>query len=200
MKSKWESEKENLEQLILIEKLSYEEIGRRYGCTGNNIKKVALRLGINLPRRRAINECETFNKGVIRVPIIVCQNCGKEFKRLSSGANKFCCIECASEYKAKETIKKWKEGNYHIDANSSISDSIKEYLFTKANYKCEICGFSGVNKFTNKTILQIHHIDGDVSNNNEKNLQVVCPNCHAITDTFMALNKGKSSRSKRYNK
>lgn len=34
MKSKWELEKENLEQLIIVEKLSYEEIGRRYGCSG----------------------------------------------------------------------------------------------------------------------------------------------------------------------
>ena len=33
-----------------------------------------------------------------------------------------------------------------------------------------------------------------------RNLQVICPNCHAMTDTFMALNKGRSSRSKRYNK
>lgn len=57
MKSKWESEKENLEQLILVENLSYEEIGRRYGCSGGNIKKVALRLGIELSPRRTINEC-----------------------------------------------------------------------------------------------------------------------------------------------
>ena len=28
MKSKWESEKDNLIQLILVEKLSYEEVGR----------------------------------------------------------------------------------------------------------------------------------------------------------------------------
>lgn len=57
MKSKWESEKENLEQLILVENLSYEEIGRRYGCSGGNIKKVTLRLGIELSPRRTINEC-----------------------------------------------------------------------------------------------------------------------------------------------
>lgn len=46
MATKWESEKENLVRLILQEKVSYEEIGRRYGCTGANIKKVAKRLGI----------------------------------------------------------------------------------------------------------------------------------------------------------
>lgn len=38
MNSKWLLEKEKLEQLILIDKLSYEEIGRKYNCSGNNIK------------------------------------------------------------------------------------------------------------------------------------------------------------------
>lgn len=108
MRSKWQSEKENLKNFILIEKLSYEEIGRRYSCTGTNIKKVALRLGIVLPKRSVINKCETFNKGIIKAPIISCQNCGKLFKKLSSGTTKFCCSKCASEYMVKEAIKKWK--------------------------------------------------------------------------------------------
>lgn len=46
MATKWEPEKENLIHLIIEEKVSYEEIGRKYGCTGANIKKVAKRLGI----------------------------------------------------------------------------------------------------------------------------------------------------------
>ena len=37
--SKWDSEQEQLEHWFLTDKLSYEEIGRRYGCSGNNIKK-----------------------------------------------------------------------------------------------------------------------------------------------------------------
>lgn len=43
MASKWESEKENLEKLI-NDGISYEEIGRRYGCSGANIKKLHLDL------------------------------------------------------------------------------------------------------------------------------------------------------------
>ena len=39
MESKWITEKENLKQLILVDKLSYEEIGRRYGVDGNAIRK-----------------------------------------------------------------------------------------------------------------------------------------------------------------
>lgn len=42
--------------------MSYEAIGRLYGVTGNAIKKAASRLEINLPSRRKINPCETFNK------------------------------------------------------------------------------------------------------------------------------------------
>lgn len=92
MKSKWESEKENLEQLILVEKLSYEEIGRRYGCTGGNIKNVAKRLGIELVPRRSINDSETFNKGTGKSRI--CLNCGKEFQAYSGSSGKYCCTQC----------------------------------------------------------------------------------------------------------
>lgn len=48
MTSKWIDEKAQLGHLILVDKLSYEEIGRRYGCSGTNIKNVARRLGIEL--------------------------------------------------------------------------------------------------------------------------------------------------------
>ena len=53
---------------------------------------------------------------------------------------------------------------------------------------------------TGNSILQFHHIDGDSSNNKEENLQVLCPNCHAMTENYMALNKGKSARINRYKK
>ena len=41
MQSKWSNEKENLIDLIYNQKKSYEEIGRIYKCSGNNIKKIA---------------------------------------------------------------------------------------------------------------------------------------------------------------
>lgn len=42
----WDLEKDKLEKLILTDKVSYEEIGRMYGCTGSNIRRVAKKLGI----------------------------------------------------------------------------------------------------------------------------------------------------------
>lgn len=68
-----------------------------YNCSGSNIKKVALRIGIELPKRRKINPNETFNK---QSKIFTCLNCGKEYIRYYS-SNLFCCHECSSEYRHK---------------------------------------------------------------------------------------------------
>lgn len=37
--------------------------------------------------------------------------------------------------------------------------------------------------------LELHHIDGDNTNNNLSNLILLCPNCHALTDNYRAKNK-----------
>lgn len=46
---------------------------------------------------------------------------------------------------------------------------------------------------------EIHHIDGDATNNKEQNLQVLCPNHHAMTEHFGSRNKN-STRKYRYKK
>ena len=46
-----------------------------------------------------------------------------------------------------------------------------------------------INPYTGLSILQIHHIDGDATNNKEQNLQVLCPNHHAMTEHFGSRNK-----------
>lgn len=59
----WESHKESL-QLLLNSGASYEEMGRKYNCSGANIKKVLKKLGFTLSPRRTINSKEHFNKCV----------------------------------------------------------------------------------------------------------------------------------------
>ena len=61
MRNNWKNEKEILSKYILEDNLSYEEIGKIYNCTGSNIKKVAKKLGIELPKRRLINDSENFS-------------------------------------------------------------------------------------------------------------------------------------------
>jgi len=35
----------------------------------------------------------------------------------------------------------------------------------------------------------VHHKDGDRTNNEYENLTLLCPNCHALTDTYRGKNK-----------
>jgi predicted HNH restriction endonuclease len=41
--------------------------------------------------------------------------------------------------------------------------------------------------------LELHHIDGDKTNNTLENFQLLCPNCHALTDSY----RGKNVKKKR---
>ena len=74
-------------------------------------------------------------------------------------------------------------------------------MFRKYKNKCQLCGCGETNKFTNRIPLQIHHIDGDCTNNDESNLQLLCPNCHSLTSNFGSLNKNSKRvdrRTKKY--
>lgn len=49
-------------------------------------------------------------------------------------------------------------------------------------YKCEVCGiFEWMN---NPLVLQLDHINGNNTDNQIKNLRIICPNCHTQTPTF----------------
>lgn len=178
----WENEKENIEKLI-SNGATYEYIGKLYGCTGANIKKQARKLGINLPERRKINPTETFNKGKGKK----CKNCGRP---LQVYYRVFCCDECREEYYYKESVRQWKNNEISgCDKNGDPRKFLRQFLYEKNNGKCEKCGYETKNPYTGKSILQIHHIDGDCYNNHESNLQLLCPNCHALTENFGSRNK-----------
>ena len=60
-------------------------------------------------------------------------------------------------------------------------------------YKCANCGCDG--NWQGGTIsLEIDHIDGDNSNNEIFNLRYLCPNCHALTETYRGRNKALKNK------
>lgn len=198
MKSKWLKEKNELERLINIEKVSYEEIGRRYGCSGTNIKKVAKQIGIELPIRNSNAGREPVNKGTGKKHY--CLNCGKELDP-SKHHNKYCNNQCQCDYQYKQYIERWKQGlESGLVGQYGLSQHIKKYLLEKNNYKCSSCGWSEENPFTHTIPLEIDHIDGNYLNNSEENLRVLCPNCHSLTPTYKGANKenGRKDRLKYY--
>ena len=197
MKSKWESEKEELERLINIEKVSYEEIGRRYGCSGANIKKAALRLGIELPQRRKINPNETFNEGTGEK--IICKNCGKEFKKYQGTTGKFCSHLCQQEYQHKQKYQLLLDGDESIMRANYSPRNFRDDIIKEQGGVCDICKCKPEHN-GKPLVFIIDHIDGNAANNKRDNLRCICPNCDSQLDTYKSKNKNGARSYYRYHK
>lgn len=176
-------DKEKLEDLIFNQLLPYDKIGALYNCTGANIRKYAKKFGIELPKRRKKSPKETFNKGK---KTNTCAYCGKKIDSI----NKYCSSECRYAHQRSIYLEQWKNNQEDgMKGKYGISMKIRKYLLEKHNYKCECCGWGETNKYTGNIPLEIHHKDGNYLNNKEENLQVLCPNCHSLTDTYKRHNK-----------
>jgi predicted HNH restriction endonuclease len=60
----------------------------------------------------------------------------------------------------------------------------KERVLKERGRKCELCGWNKINIVTELCPVDVHHKDGNSKNNTESNLQILCPNCHALTETY----------------
>jgi ribosomal protein L44E len=68
---------------------------------------------------------------------------------------------------------------------------VKGYLISVLGEKCTRCGWSERHPRTRRVPLELEHIDGDWRNVQPNNIDLLCPNCHSLTPTFKALNKGR---------
>lgn len=56
-------------------------------------------------------------------------------------------------------------------------------------HRCENCGLT---EWLGRPIpLELHHKDGNRFNNTLENFQLLCPNCHALTDSYRGKNSAK---------
>ena len=75
------------------------------------------------------------------------------------------------------------ENSYHQSyklKNRLITEGLKEH-------KCECCGITEWNG--QPAPIELDHINGNHHDNRLENLRILCPNCHAQTDTYRAKNK-----------
>lgn len=94
---------------------------------------------------------------------------------------------------------KEKPASFYLKEKSYVkTSSLKWKLFSEGlkEYKCEKCGCTIWNG--QQLALQLHHINGDDTDNRLENLQILCPNCHSQTDNFCGKNVRKSDKMKRY--
>lgn len=193
MRSKYENEKENLTDLIINQKLSYEEVGNRYQCTGSNIKKVAQRLGLELSKRRKINETETFGKGTGKQ--VFCLNCGKNISHKYK--NIYCDNYCQTKYLAKQKYEYFLTSPEEFQRSNYNSGVVKRFILKEQNNKCVICGQDSEWK-GKRLVMILDHIDGNASNNTRENFRCICPNCDSQLDTYKSKNKNSTRSYYRY--
>lgn len=100
---------------------------------------------------------------------------------------------------AKPELELWIKGFISYSDKASLPKYLREYLMAKANYKCivESCGWGEINPYNGKIPLEINHIDGNANNNSPENLEVLCPQCHSMTDNHRALNKNSARTSRK---
>lgn len=107
-------------------------------------------------------------------PIKYCQFCGKKLERKDYGRRledlgvfnrrKYCDADCMR----KAFVKQGDNGQKYSPAHHSARRIL--YNIYGKERKCEICGST--------TNVDVHHIDGNFSNNNIDNLMLLCRSCH----------------------
>lgn len=81
----------------------------------------------------------------------------------------------------------WNKGMRMKDwSNYSGHQNVKKQLIKERGIVCESCKLK--EWLDLKIPIEIHHIDGDRTNNTPTNLQLLCPNCHSITDNWRGRN------------
>ena len=68
---------------------------------------------------------------------------------------------------------------------------LKLRLFEEGYFedKCCRCGWNKKASGAKYTPCELHHKDGDYSNHFLDNLEIICPNCHSLTENYRAKNK-----------
>ena len=124
----------------------------------------------------------------------LCLNCNKQL----STKRKYCNNQCQTDYQYKQYIIRWKAGEESgMRGKYQMSNHIRRYFVEKYNNQCQICSWGEINIYTKRVPLELEHIDGDYTNNLEKNLQLICPNCHSLTATYKGANKGQGRQDRK---
>lgn len=159
--------------------LCSKEHDGKYGsgrfCTSSCARSFATKT-----KRQEINNKLSIINGIKRI----CSDCGATFiKHRNYGSRKYCidCKRLPSKYTPFNNLKGDKARRLRL---------IKEH-----GTICSVCNLSIWN--SKPMPVELDHIDGNPENNLKENLRLICPNCHAQTDTYKGKNVNKHRNTRR---
>ena len=115
-----------------------------------------------------------------------CPTCGAV---VPTRKKRYCTIKCHHEFLFRKRVAQLENGNYPPFRTTSYF--VRRYLIRSLGERCSKCGWAEKHPTTGNVPVEIEHIDGDWQNNAIDNLTLLCPNCHALTPTYRALNRGR---------
>lgn len=102
-----------------------------------------------------------------------------------------------SSEKIEEAIRKKKEKAIDKLLKKDFStlkyDSLRKRIFYEQNGACNRCNLT--EWFNTPLSLELEHKDGDTTNSSRNNLEMLCPNCHSLTETWRGKNKNKNNKN-----
>ena len=134
-----------------------------------------------------------------------CSNCSSDFYSRRHSKKKYCSHNCASEASSKSIYvfcshcgkrflikpSRLRETNFcsrackdkaqriggvlHVESHNGGLSTYRSRALRDKGCKCSECGYEDDDR-----MLDVHHIDGDRSNNHIDNLEVLCVWCHAL--------------------
>jgi 5-methylcytosine-specific restriction endonuclease McrA len=99
-----------------------------------------------------------------------------------------CCIKSWKKYYKKKM-------NDILQNKVNFPTSKLRIRLFEEGYKEKRCEKCGQTSWLNELIpLELHRVDGNNKNNLIENLQILCPNCHALTDTYKGKNMNRNPK------
>lgn len=99
------------------------------------------------------------------------------------------CPDCDEQFETSAKLAGHRR-KVHRDWNLMRTDKCrKSRLLLERGHRCEECSLS---EWRGQPIpLQLEHKDGNPMNSSKENFALICPNCHAQTDTYCGRNIGR---------
>lgn len=149
-----------------------------------------------------MNKCHTCNKDTSN-PKFCSKSCAAKTNNVlvpKRPKKKNTCVYCKKETNNPKYCSNACQGSYRTtlrfeQIEKRMIPPDKNYLIHLYGHFCQVCE----NKYWNNQLIpiEIDHINGDNTNNSLENLCLICPNCHAQTETYKAKNRGNGRHYRR---